>query len=110
MGKISQQLGMRVRQLRLHHHLTQEQLAGEAGVDAKYLGNFERGNEHIGVETLGKIAEALGVPVNAFFTPEGKKPSVSADRFARRAAELLQSVKADRKRLMIRLLEVLAEV
>ena len=110
MGRISQQIGMRVRQLRLHHHLTQEQLAGEAGVDAKYLGNFERGHENFGVETLTKIAEALGVPLTTLFTFEEKKPTASADRFARRAAELLQSVKAARKRLMIRLLEVLAEV
>jgi transcriptional regulator with XRE-family HTH domain len=109
MGKASQQLGKRVRHLRLQHHLTLEDLAGEAGIDDKYLGNFERGHENIGVETLAKLAEALGVPITSLFTFEEKKPPVSADRYVRRAAELLQSVKADRKHLMIRLLEVLAE-
>lgn len=42
--------------------LSQEALAVDAGVDRSYVGRIERGVENPTVETLDKLASALGVP------------------------------------------------
>lgn len=65
MGAISKQVGRRIKALRVYHQLSQEQLAEQAGISAKYLGEVERGTGNISIEKLSDIAKALDLPVNA---------------------------------------------
>ncbi|GHV54389.1 hypothetical protein FACS1894206_07070 [Deltaproteobacteria bacterium] len=57
------QLGRRVRTLRLKKGLSQEKLAESAGLNGKYLGEVERGAANISVVNLDKISKVLGVPL-----------------------------------------------
>ena len=50
-----------MRRLRNERGLSQEVLAREAGVDRSYLARLEAGWHFVGLEVIGKIAEALEV-------------------------------------------------
>jgi DNA-binding XRE family transcriptional regulator len=50
-----------VRRTRHARELTQEELAGRAGLSARYLGSIERGAVSASVTVLGQLARALRV-------------------------------------------------
>ena len=54
-------LGQRVRQLREHGGVSQEELAHLADLDRTYVGGVERGERNLGALNLLRIAAALGV-------------------------------------------------
>jgi transcriptional regulator with XRE-family HTH domain len=57
-------LGRNIRVQRVRAHLSQEQLAEKADLSRNYIGNVERADYHITVETLSRIARALNVTVH----------------------------------------------
>lgn len=60
---ISQILGEAIRAKRLKAGLSQEQLAEKANLARNYIGNIERAEYKVTVETLAQIAKALKVRV-----------------------------------------------
>ena len=60
-------LGLRIRALRKHKHLSQEAFADLAHIDRSYTSGIERGVRNISVLTLFKIARALEVPITSLF-------------------------------------------
>jgi transcriptional regulator with XRE-family HTH domain len=64
---IQKQFGHRVRELRKQIRFSQERLAALAGVDRSYLGQLERGEKNVSLQSITKIASALGVPVADLF-------------------------------------------
>ncbi|PIR25631.1 MAG: transcriptional regulator [Deltaproteobacteria bacterium CG_4_10_14_0_2_um_filter_43_8] len=55
-------IGQKIRNNRKSQNLTMFQLAVKSGVSSEYIGKLERENiTNIGIETLQKIATALGV-------------------------------------------------
>lgn len=52
---------MNLRRKRHDLEMTQEELAGRAGLSARYVGAIERGDVSASVTVLGQIAEALGI-------------------------------------------------
>jgi transcriptional regulator with XRE-family HTH domain len=110
-GSVREGVGRRVRLLRLQRRLTQEDLAHEAGLDSKYLSEFERGNENISIENLAKLARALGTGLPGLLRDDARRPppAPTLDPLARRAVELVRSVNSRRRRLMLRLMEAVAE-
>lgn len=60
-------VGANIKRLRKERGLSQEMLAGEAGLAMRHLGRIERGEGNPTVAVLGKLAEALGVhPANFY--------------------------------------------
>jgi transcriptional regulator with XRE-family HTH domain len=51
-------LGLRVKVLRTHRQLSQEELAQAAGLDRTYVSRVERGAHNVTVLTLIRVAEA----------------------------------------------------
>lgn len=68
MSNIATQLGLRIRELRNAQHMSQEELAFRAGISPAHLGQIERAMKNPTVDTIGKIAAALDIPVAALFT------------------------------------------
>jgi transcriptional regulator with XRE-family HTH domain len=68
-----QVIGINVRRLRKAQGLSQEALAAESGVDMRYLGGIERGQENPTIAVVGNIAEALGVHPNALLVEPKSK-------------------------------------
>lgn len=54
-------IGARVRSIRKVKGLTQEQLAEKANTSHSYIGDLERGERNVTLQSLHKISEALGV-------------------------------------------------
>ncbi len=65
-------VGMRLRALREARNLSMRALAAASGLSANALSMIERGKTSPSVSTLYKLADALGVPITAFFTMEEK--------------------------------------
>ena len=63
METIQKQLGQRLQQARRGKGWTQEDLAHHAGLDFSYVNQLENGKRNPSLETLYKIATALGVPL-----------------------------------------------
>lgn len=70
MSDIAIELGKRIRELRGEQGISQEELSFKAGISAAHLGQVERAVKKPTVETIGKLAAALGVPVTALFSSE----------------------------------------
>ena len=54
-------IGANVRHFRKLRSLTQEQLAMGAGIDLRYLGGIERGENNPTISVIGRIAEELEI-------------------------------------------------
>lgn len=65
-------LGANVRRLRKAAGLSQEDLAAQVGVDMRYLGGIERGQENPSLAVLEQIAKALRVSVSALLSESSK--------------------------------------
>ena len=56
-------LAKNVRRLRLQKGTTQEELAFAAEIDLTYMGGIERGKRNPSLLVMGRIPEALSVPL-----------------------------------------------
>ncbi|HET9225088.1 MAG TPA: helix-turn-helix transcriptional regulator [Thermoanaerobaculia bacterium] len=61
-------LAARVRGLRTTRHLSQATLAERAGMHRTYLSSIERGRRNVPLDTVCRLAWALGVDVPDLFT------------------------------------------
>jgi len=59
--------GQKVREERTRLGLSQEELAGRAGVHRTYIGMIERAEKNITLENIEKIAKALKISIADFF-------------------------------------------
>lgn len=58
---LGKQIGKKIAALRKRQGMTQEDLAGAAEIDRSFLSEIENGHKNLSVETLKKIADALGI-------------------------------------------------
>lgn len=65
--KIQNELGRRVRKLRINKELTQEELAFEVNISRDHLSNIENGKHPINIKNLYKIAKYFNVDMKYFF-------------------------------------------
>ena len=56
-----------LRRLRVKRSLSQEALAGDAGIDRTYVSRLERGLENPTIGLLEQLADALGATIVEFF-------------------------------------------
>lgn len=64
MKETAARVGARIRYLRQQRELSQERLALDAGLNPAFLGHLERGLKSPTVDTLAKIASALGITLS----------------------------------------------
>ena len=60
---IQEQIGANVRKLRLKHGLTQDIFADRSGLNRAHIGEIERGESNVTIQTLKIIADTLGVKI-----------------------------------------------
>ena len=70
MSELAVAFGRQVRNLRQHKKMSQEELAFKAGLSPAHLGQIERAQKKPTLETIGRLAEALEVPVANLFSCE----------------------------------------
>lgn len=69
-------VGARLRQLRMEREKSMRSLARDSGLSTNALSMIERGRTSPSVSTLYKLAEALDVPITAFFRLEPPKQDI----------------------------------
>lgn len=58
---------LHIKEERIAQGLSQEELGYRAGLHRTYVGAVERGEKNITIDTLEKIAKALGIDKNELF-------------------------------------------
>lgn len=88
MGKsdVKKHFGAAIRLRRDHLGISQEELAGRAGLHRTYISDVERGARNVSLESIKRLAVALEVPLSVLFASLEQlssehpiRPSVSAD-------------------------------
>lgn len=84
--KVKEHVGRRMAELRENNGFTQADVAEAIGTTVPNLQRIEYGTQNVTIETLTKIANAIGVKVAAFFTEiEGQKKRGGRGRPAKRS-------------------------
>lgn len=71
-AELRDQIGQRLRRIRRMRNLTQKELANKivGKMDYTYIGKIERGEQLPSLKVLGKLSDALAVPLAYFFQEE----------------------------------------
>lgn len=64
MNEVRARFGAALREWRVRHHLTQEQLAERSGLSYKFIGEVERGRGNPTLTTISRLSVALGVRIS----------------------------------------------
>ena len=98
----------RIRQLRMMKDFSQEELALIAGINPAYLGHIERGLKCPTIDTINKIAMALGITLSEFFAfddmPNGNKYALS------RIEAVIRNIPEETAEKVVTLVEITAEL
>lgn len=86
-------LGERVRYIRKEQGLSQEQLGEKAGLSEKYIGQVERGEKNLTIDSLFKISRGLNLALEELF--RSLDPIVREDDLGRLLNLLDKRPKAD---------------
>jgi XRE family transcriptional regulator, regulator of sulfur utilization len=70
MQKLRKDVGKRIRDLRKSADLTQEKLGEISGLSYKFIGEVERGQVNISLDSLEKIVKALRIKIRDIFSEE----------------------------------------
>lgn len=84
-------IGERIRELRIEHRLTIEDLAARAGISKGFLSDVENGQRRLGSDSLLRVAQALGASVDYLLRgDEPLTPLVAPDVIPRELAMFAQ--------------------
>ena len=61
--------------------ISQEELAGRAGLHRTYVSDIERGARNLSLESIDKLAKALEIPVSTFFSRLNELPQSGSGTF-----------------------------
>lgn len=104
---ITQTIGRKLRQYRQKQGYSQEALADRAGLHPTYIGQVERGEKNITVETLGKITAALEIPITAVFEELPQPAAPSEENYPLKGYQILATLP---EREQAKLYTILAQI
>src|SRR5204862_1164845 len=67
--------------------ISQEELAGRAGLHRTYVSDIERGARNLSLESIDKLAKALGIPVSTLFSRLSDLPQPGSGTLTSRATD-----------------------
>ena len=106
MSELTKLLGQRIRNFRIEKGLSQEKLAELSGCHATYVGQLERGEKNATVESVERVAAALGIPLSRLFEKLGGEET-KARNIPLECYELISSkTKSEQEALLAILLSI----
>ncbi len=105
MGKtegIYKLMGSKMRIERKKLGLTQEELAEKAGITANFLGHIERGTKKARLDTIERLANALGIPVGNLFSEVKYQPK-KEDLLTKKLVAAVRDKEPRDKKLVLKL-------
>jgi transcriptional regulator with XRE-family HTH domain len=100
-------LGARIKELRKHKNLSQEELAEQIGVEPQHMSRIEGGRSYPSIDRLEKISTALKVPLKDFFEFMHLE---DADERLENIDVLAKDLSEERQRFVYRVLKALQEM
>lgn len=97
-------LGNRLRQERHKMHWTQEKLAEKIEVSDAYIGQIERGERSLSLETLVKLANQLGVTVDYLLHDSIE---INDDQFMNQIHQIMVERSPKEKQLVLDLIKLM---
>src|SRR5262245_4411489 len=82
-------LGQRLRVLRKQRALSQERLGERSGLSGKFIGEVERGEKSISIDSLYHVAVALEIPLRELTDVRADKPAAVPSEDAERIFALV---------------------
>lgn len=97
-------LGRRIREERIKLNLTQEKLAESIDISESYMGQIERGERSLALDTLIGLANRLGVTVDYLL-----KDSVSSDndKYVEQFAQIINNRSSNEKQMALDVIKVM---
>lgn len=90
-------LGTKIRMERKNMRMTQEQLAEHVGISTNFVGQIERGERKLSIETLVALANALGTSVDYLLKDSVK---IADDQIAQEILTDLSGLSLEKKILL----------
>ena len=90
-------IGKRIKELRLAHGLTQDELALRAGLTKGFISLLERNKSSVSLEALSEVVTVLGESLSDFFLPDAEKRFV----FGRQDRVTVENQQIDRFELLV---------
>ena len=103
-------IGTILREHRLEHHLTQEQLAEMIDITPGFLGQIERDETYPSIDNLAKIIQALNIDANIMFHPYEKGAVPETDISLNEIKFQFPKLKKENQEILITLMRKLAEL
>lgn len=102
MSELAKYIGQRIRNYRTNAGYSQEKLAELCGCHPTYIGQIERGEKNATVDSIGKIAQALNIPLSTLF--EKLDISTEVENIPLKCYELLSSKSLKEQKFMYQML------
>lgn len=106
---IKEQIGSRVREVRLSLDMTQSEVSEASGVGVKTISRIERAEQGVTFENIARIAEALDVPFREFTDIEQDNQEIRKEGQLRAFFRLLEDATPDEVSILYDLAKSLQE-
>jgi len=106
MNNLAKLVGQRIRNYRIQAGLSQEKLAELSGCHPNYIGQLERGEKNATIESIGKVASALNIPLSQLFEKLDEHSDTQNNIPIESYEFLMSKTKAEQERLYKILLEI----
>jgi len=97
-------LGQRIREERLKLNLTQEQLAESVDISISYMGQIERGERSLTLDTLIRLVNRLGITVDYLLQDY---TDVNDENFINQLKQLMYGRDSKQKKMALDVLKVM---
>jgi len=100
MSDLTNHIGEKIRYYRKERKLSQEELAFKAALHNTYIGQLERGEKNVTVESLAKVCSALDISLAEFFQGPNVTPKMLSIEIEQIIALLEGRSKADQQKVL----------
>jgi len=107
---LAQELGGRIRQLRVDRGWTQGQLADRADLDPKYVGAIERAEKNTTIAIIERLIAAFGVTARDFFDFKVRRVPARADADEAAIHQLLKGTDKQSRQAAIKIVRTVLSV
>ena len=105
MSELSVMIGKLLREARRAAGLSQEALAEKCGLHPTYIGQIERGEKNVTVESIYRIAHGLGISMSSVFELIDDDGGTDAEKLTSEAVELFRSNSPETQEKLLALLK-----
>src|SRR5205809_5047632 len=95
--RVRKLLGQRLRALRKQRGWSQEKLGDQSSLSGKFVGEVERGEKSISIDSLYKVSVALGVPLGHLTNVERSRRATAPSEDAQKIFALVSDKHAPAK-------------